>query len=58
MYYVLSEEKQGHNIRKEFVCDALKDLNNITNCSFGDLAIIVYPAGVFLRNSKEQWLEL
>lgn len=58
MFYILSEKKQGQNINKEFVCDSCEDLKNIVDCSFGDLAIIVYPAAVFLRNSKKQWLEL
>lgn len=58
MFYVLSEEKQGYNSRKEFVCDTNEDLENIDNCSLGDIAIVVYPAAVYLRNSKEQWLEL
>lgn len=58
MFYILSEERQGFNIQKEFVCDTNEDLKNIEDCSLGDLAIVVYPAAVWLRNSKEEWLEL
>lgn len=58
MFYVLSEKKQGYHVQKEFVCDGLEDLEKINNCSLGDLAIVVYPASIYLRNSKEQWLEL
>ena len=58
MFYILSEEKQGYNIRREFVCDTDEDLKDISNCSLGDMAIVVYPAAIYLRNSKEQWLEL
>lgn len=58
MFYILSERKQGSCIQKEFVCDAKEDLNNILDCSLGDLAIVIQPATIYLRNSKEQWLEL
>ena len=58
MFYILSEEKQGYNLQKEFVCDTKEDLDYIIDCSLGDLAIVVNPAAIFLRNSKEQWLEL
>lgn len=58
MFYILSEERQGFNIQKEFVCDTNEDLKNIEDCSLGDLAIVVHPAAVWLRNSKEEWLEL
>jgi hypothetical protein len=54
----LSEKKQGYHVQKEFVCDSKEDLEKISDCSLGDLAIVVYPATIYLRNSKEQWLEL
>jgi hypothetical protein len=58
LFYVLSERKQGYHVQKEFVCDSKEDLEKISDCSLGDLAIVVYPATIYLRNSKEQWLEL
>ena len=58
MFYILSEENVGGVIVREFVCDSDEDLEDIDNCSLGDLAIVVAPASIYLRNSKEKWLEL
>lgn len=58
MFYTLSEQKQGYHIQKEFVCDSVEDLEKIKDCSLGDIAIVVYPATIYLRNSRKQWLEL
>lgn len=57
MFYVLSEERQGNKIVKEFVCDEEKELKLIDS-NFGDIAIVVNPPSIYLKNSQNEWVIL
>lgn len=56
--YVLSETIETQQINREYICDDLEDLKTITNSNFGDIAIVINPASIYLKNSKDRWVEL
>ena len=56
--YVLSETIETQQINREYVCDDLEDLKTIINSNFGDIAIVINPASIYLKNSKDKWVEL
>lgn len=58
MFYLLSEERQGNKIVKEFVCDDCNDLQAIQEVDFGDIAIVAKPPSVYLYNSQKEWVIL
>lgn len=58
MYYILIKEQQGNKTHQEFVCDTKEDLKNIKEADFGDIAIVVGPPSVYLRNSQKDWVLL
>jgi hypothetical protein len=56
--YILSETKNSQQVYREYVCDDFTDLKTITNSNFGDIAIVINPASIYLKNSKDKRIEL
>lgn len=53
--------KQNNSISygiKEFVCDTEEDLQNLPDCDMGSSAIVIKPAGVYLKNSQDEWIKV